>query len=451
MLESDQHWENAIADATISSPPNAIRNLFAIILTTCSPANPMNLWNKYRDDMSEDILNRVRINQQNPVVGFTPEIHNEALILIEDMCLMISHLALAQLGITAPNRAIHDMFNYDLQRESAYDIIDLSTYVAENVPKMLHEQKTAYDNIMHSINHETGTLFFMDAPGGTGKTFLISLILATVRKDQKIALALASSGIAATLLDGGRTAHSALKLPLNLHTTDFTVCRISKTSSMGKLLQQCKLIVWDECTMAHKKSLEALNRTLQDLRQNDRLFGGVVILLSGDFRQTLPAIQRGTPADELNACLKTSILWRNIEKLKLRTNMRVRLQGDVLGELFAQQLLNIGNGSIAANIDGTITLPEDFCNLVDSKEELIQKVFPDIANNYLNMQWISERAILAAKNKDVHDINYDIQNRLPGEIKIYLSTDTVTDPEQIVHYPTEFLNSLEIPGMPPHN
>lgn len=87
--------------------------------------------------------------------------------------------------------------------------------------------------------------------------------------------------------------------------------------------------------MAHKKSLEALDRTLQDLRQNNRLFGGLVILLSGDFRQTLPVISRCTPADELNACLKTSTLWRNVTKLTLRTNMRVILQNDPTAEVFA--------------------------------------------------------------------------------------------------------------------
>ncbi|GFT13416.1 hypothetical protein TNCV_3200551 [Trichonephila clavipes] len=50
--------------------------------------------------------------------------------------------------------------------------------------------------------------------------------------------------------------------------------------------------------MAHKKSLEALNRTLQDLRGNEQLFGGALILLAGDFRQTLPVtIPRSTTAD----------------------------------------------------------------------------------------------------------------------------------------------------------
>jgi len=56
--------------------------------------------------------------------------------------------------------------------------------------------------------------------------------------------------------------------------------------------QKCHIIIWNEYTMAHKHSLEALNRTLKDLNRNDRLFGGSLILLSGDFRQALPIIPR---------------------------------------------------------------------------------------------------------------------------------------------------------------
>jgi hypothetical protein len=70
--------------------------------------------------------------------------------------------------------------------------------------------------------------------------------------------------------------------------------------------------------MAHKHSLEALNRTLKDLKNNDKLFGGTLVLLSGDFRQTLPVIPRSTYADEINACLKSSPLWRNVEELQLK-------------------------------------------------------------------------------------------------------------------------------------
>jgi hypothetical protein len=67
--------------------------------------------------------------------------------------------------------------------------------------------------------------------------------------------------------------------------------------------------------MAHKRALEALNRTMKDLRNDSRCFGGAMILLSGDFRQTLPVIPRSTAADEINACLKSSTLWRYVKKL----------------------------------------------------------------------------------------------------------------------------------------
>ncbi|GFV21991.1 ATP-dependent DNA helicase [Trichonephila clavipes] len=94
---------------------------------------------------------------------------------------------------------------------------------------------------MRAITEQSGGLFFIDAPGGTGKTFLLSLILATIRSQNNIALAIASSGIAATLLDGGRTTHSALKLPLNLQNTEAPTCNISKNSEWEKYSKRVKL------------------------------------------------------------------------------------------------------------------------------------------------------------------------------------------------------------------
>lgn len=117
---------------------------------------------------------------------------------------------------------------------------------------------------MKAVDDGNDGLFFLDAPGGTGKTFLMSLILATIRARSDIAVVLASSGIAATLLEGCRTAHSALKLPLNLQTIEQPTCNIAKNSAMAKVLIAAKIIIWDESTMAHKRALEALDKTLKD-------------------------------------------------------------------------------------------------------------------------------------------------------------------------------------------
>ena len=152
--------------------------------------------------------------------------------------------------------------------------------------------------------------------GGTGKTYLMNLILASIRSNGDIALAVASSGIAATLLTGGRTAHSTFRLPLNLAVNDTPVCNVGKSSKEAGLLRQTKIVLIDEVSMLHKRGVEAINRLLQDLKDNDRLFGGITFVLAGDFRQCLPVIAGGNSADQLNACLKSSFLWKHVKVLK---------------------------------------------------------------------------------------------------------------------------------------
>lgn len=66
--------------------------------------------------------------------------------------------------------------------------------------------------------------FFLDGPGGTGKTFLYDVALAYVRGLGEIAVAVAASGAAALLLEGGSTAHSRLKIPINLHENSTCAC-----------------------------------------------------------------------------------------------------------------------------------------------------------------------------------------------------------------------------------
>ncbi|XP_050337670.1 ATP-dependent DNA helicase pif1-like [Bactrocera neohumeralis] len=203
--------------------------------------------------------------------------------------------------------------------------------------------------------------------------------------------------------------------------------------------------------MAKTKSLEALDRTMKDLRGNQQRFGGALILLSGDFRQTLPVPSRSTPADEINACLKSSALWRFVKKLALNVNMCILLQDDSSAHQFSEQLLDIGNGIMQIdNTNGMITLPENFCTILQTKEELVECVFPNIIQNRRSHDWLAERSILAPKNINVNAINFKIQEKLPGEVITYKSIDSVMDEDEAVNYPIEFLNSLEPAGTPPH-
>ncbi|XP_054746754.1 ATP-dependent DNA helicase pif1-like [Anastrepha obliqua] len=120
--------------------------------------------------------------------------------------------------------------------------------------------------------------------------------------------------------------------------------------------------------------------------------------------------------------------------------MRVELQEDQSGEVFSKQLLYIGNGNIAVDTSFTLHSLPIFVTFVNQRPN--------------SWRWFSQRlqrVILAAKNVDVNEMNFQIQEKIAGELKNYKSVDSVTNEDEVVNYPTEFLNSLELPGLPPHN
>lgn len=129
--------------------------------------------------------------------------------------------------------------------------------------------------------------------------------------------------------------------------------------------------------------------------------------------------------------------------------MRALIQQDTSAGKFAKDLLDIGDGRVPVEpVSGHIILP---CgNMVASIEELKQKVYPNIRDNFRNLRWLYERAILAPRNDTVHDINAQILKQLPGVERCYKSIDTIIDETEVVNYPTEFLNSLQPSGMPSH-
>ena len=125
--------------------------------------------------------------------------------------------------------------------------------------------------------------------------------------------------------------------------------------------------------------------------------------------------------------------------------MRAALTGDASADEFANKLLRIGNGEIQEDENGFIHLP---CGtLVETAEELIQKVYPSLVPNYTNIDWMCERALLAPTNIVANRINDTIIAKIPGQEHEYLAYDSVEGEEQL-HFSTEFLNSLEPSGTP---
>ena len=200
--------------------------------------------------------------------------------------------------------------------------------------------------------------------------------------------------------------------------------------------------------MGHKHVFESIDRTMQDIRKKSLPFGGLVVLLAGDWRQILPVVRHGSRPDIVDATLKSSYIWQIVTRLQLTQTMRSKLQGE--SSQFADFFLTIGDGRRTPQRRRTFfnLLPDD--TTVENEKELLDFVLGGIENNYTNSAWLSSRSIICPTNSEVDAINNIIMSIFPGDVKVYRSNDSVEGNEH--QYPIEFLNTLCLSGMPraPH-
>jgi ATP-dependent DNA helicase PIF1 len=192
----------------------------------------------------------------------------------------------------------------------------------KNLHKSLNsEQMVAYNTIISTVDSPNGGVFFIDGPGGTGKTFFYRALLGIIRSQDNIAVATTTSSVAASIMPGGRTAQSRFKIPLNIDEGGY--CSFTKQSSTAKLLHEASLILWDEASMTKRHAVEALDISLRDiLGKEDLPFGRKIDVFGGDFRQTLQVVRKGSRAQIVDASLRRSYLWGLIQHLRLERNMR---------------------------------------------------------------------------------------------------------------------------------
>jgi ATP-dependent DNA helicase PIF1 len=399
-------------------------------------------------------------------------------MVLRELALHLAHLnsnqGLAAFGLSTP--AAQPASAVVADEIARYDTATQAAMRDEHVPQLNPEQRAVYDNVMAAVNCRA---FFVDGLGGTGKTFLYSCLLSTVCAQGQVAIAMASSGIAALLLDGGRTAHSRFKIPLQgLNNT--STCYISRDFELAALLQAATLIVWDEAVMMHRHVFEAVNRSLQDIMAviNPTFkflpFGSLVVVFGGDFRQILHVVPRGTRGDVVATALNRSSIWQHVRVLKLHTNMRVQrllaqggahAQADVTRQhAFADYLQRVGEGAERVYPyvgEDSILIPHDMCCNGPTVADLIEEVYgalSSIVEYAARSAYIIERAILTPLNEDVDALNKLINDKYafikhdgsPAQHRVYYSADSVVHGEQHGIYPTEFLNTLSFSGVPPH-
>ncbi|RCV32727.1 hypothetical protein SETIT_7G026600v2 [Setaria italica] len=345
LIEEDNTLDECLTKNNLFHMPSSLRRLFTTILVFCEPNDVFGLWTKHLDAMSEDY----RRNNPNPS-------------LVEQMVLIDIRNMLQSMGKdirSFPLPGIDDAYDDasgippEIFEEASIDKNPEDVGLSDSLNE---EQRAAYEEIMSKVDTEQGGLFFVDGPSGTGKTFLYRALLGTLRNQNKLAITTATSGVASSIMLGGRTAHSRFKIPLTLE--DGGCCSFTKQSGTAKLLKTA-------------------------------VFGG-------DFRRVLLVVRIGSRAQIVDASLWRSYLWESMHHLKLVHNMRA--QSD---PWFVEYLLRIGGGMEEVNGDGDVCLRNDICVPYSGDSEkdldrLIECIFPNLNANMTNKDYITSRAILSS-------------------------------------------------------
>jgi len=181
----------ALSEAIEIERPRNIRRLFGIILATCQPSKALQLWNYAYSAMVEDL----------DFAGVTNEQVKINCIIYTITPILLEH----GLRITEvfPQLPRFDPLLEPAQRRSTNWILEselravIHPQELENINLLNERQRFAFETIMNSClsSYPSSGSFFIDGPGGTGKTFLYRCLLAKIRSLGHIALACASSGV----------------------------------------------------------------------------------------------------------------------------------------------------------------------------------------------------------------------------------------------------------------
>lgn len=236
----------------------------------------------------------------------------------------------------------------------------------------------------------SGRSALLTGAAGTGKTHLLNTFIAQARKRGKKVSVTATTGLAATHL-GGNTIHSWSGIGVNDHLPNNFFERLSKTRR--DVISKTDVLIIDEISMLHDFRLDMIDRVLRTVRENDQPFGGIQLVMSGDFFQ-LPPVNR--PNEQGGGFVVYSDAWQELQPAVLYLERQYRQNDEQLLEILtALRTGDVRRRHVEALLARTKIEPPD----------------GDITE-------------LHTVNVDVDDINIQKLAELPGEERSYQQTTT---------------------------
>ena len=236
----------------------------------------------------------------------------------------------------------------------------------------------------------SGRSALLTGAAGTGKTYLLNTFIAQARKRGKKVSVTATTGLASTHL-GGNTIHSWSGIGVSDHLPNNFFERLSKTRR--DVISKTDVLIIDEISMLHDFRLDMIDKVLRTVRENDQPFGGIQLVMSGDFFQ-LPPVNR--PNEQGGGFVVYSDAWQELQPAVLYLERQYRQNDEQLLEILtALRTGDVRRRHVEALLARTEAEPPD----------------GDITE-------------LHTVNVDVDDINIQKLAELPGEERSYQQTTT---------------------------
>ena len=236
----------------------------------------------------------------------------------------------------------------------------------------------------------SGRSALLTGAAGTGKTHLLNNFIVQARKRGKKVSVTATTGLAATHL-GGNTIHSWSGIGVSDHLPNNFFERLSKTRR--DVISKTDVLIIDEISMLHDFRLDMIDKVLRTVRENDQPFGGIQLVMSGDFFQ-LPPVNR--PNEQGGGFVVYSDAWQELQPAVLYLERQYRQNDEQLLEILtALRTGDVRRRHVEALLARTKIEPPD----------------GDITE-------------LHTVNVDVDDINIQKLAELPGEERSYQQTTT---------------------------